>query len=393
MWKLILGAAFAVLAVGPALAADIAVRPADRRTVVSANSRPMMPRTGMADARSGSLCWTGGWLLGSWRPCPRPAAVRTARAARIVRASIRAERAPAAPQCTAGEPKKQYWATSLSGAVNRGLLQGLQDAVAQGEVGWLDVNPEFAVPVPAPGTNLIFYHVGGNCYAGRDCERFPSSTPAGDRWGNEERELDLDDPQTRKIVVADLVILVQRADERAPKGAVIGVHLDNVHRLDADGLARIVNEYLQAVDVARQQGLIGKDRTVGYVAKNNAAEFKKALDRKRLRTAPLYQISENAALDQNGALDENSRAAQELGRRYNVPVFLKTFGTDVAYTVEQAGNRVEVLVTQEMTRQMARMPNIAGAAWSPDEARYQPIIFAPGAPVRGAERCEKVASR
>jgi len=93
-------------------------------------------------------------------------------------------------------------------------------------------------------------------------------------------------------------------------------------------------------------------------------------------------INENATLSQDGMLDRASRAAQELGRRYGIPVFLKTFGTDVAYTIEQNGRTVKVYVSQEMTKQMAQLPDIAGAAWSPDEARYQPTLFAQGAPVR-----------
>jgi hypothetical protein len=132
---------------------------------------------------------------------------------------------------------------------------------------------------------------------------------------------------------------------------------------------------------------------VGYVAKNNPEIFKQALDQRLLRTVPLYQIVENAHLDQQGALDENSRAAQELGRRYAVPVFLKTFGTDVAYSIEQGGTRKDVFVTQDMTRQMARMANISGAAWSPDEQRYQPTLFVQGSPVRQmSKNCDKVAS-
>ena len=192
-------------------------------------------------------------------------------------AGTRTVNAPAVETCTE-EPKKQYWATSLSRAVNRGFLQGLQDAVARGEVGWLDVDVEFPVPNVTPGTNLILYHVGGNCYTGSDCDRFPSSKPTGDRWGNDEREIDLTDPQTRKIVVADMIRSVRHADERAPAGATVGVHLDNVHRLDAGRLARLFNEYLAAVETARQQGLISKTRTVGYVAKNNPEGFKEALD-------------------------------------------------------------------------------------------------------------------
>jgi hypothetical protein len=282
------------------------------------------------------------------------------------------------------ESKKQYWATSLSRTVEDALLQGLQEAVARGEVGWLDVDPKYRLPEMTAGVNLILYHVGGNCYIGSDCDRFPSSKPTGDQWGGTERVIDLDDPETRKLVVADLIEIVRQGDQLAPDGSIVGVHLDNVHRLDADGLAKVFNDYLQAVEDAKREGLIAKTRTVGYVAKNNAEAFRKALARRLLSAAPLYQINENASLSEEGKLDDDSRVAQDIGRRYGIPVFLKTFGTDVAYTTEQDGDQVKVLVSQDMTRRMAQLPSIAGAAWSPDERRYQPTLFAQGAAVRPA---------
>ena len=407
MKKLILsGAAFAALMIGPASAADMVARPVYRSPqAVYVNPYPRWQRSPFEwgarwanSCRDGSAryrrqCASGSSARLSARSSassarvrnPRPSATRTVRGTQTVHA-------PAVETCTE-ESKKQYWATSLSRAVNRGFLQGLQDAVARGEVGWLDVDVEFPVANMTPGTNLILYHVGGNCYTGSDCDRFPSSKPTGDRWGNDEREIDLTDPQTRKIVVADMINIVRRADERAPAGATVGVHLDNVHRLDAGRLALLFNEYLAAVETARQQGLISKTRTVGYVAKNNPEGFKGALDLKLLKTPPLYQINENATLNQEGTLDESSRVAQDLGRRYNVPVFLKTFGTDVAYTIERDGKRVDINVTQDMTRRMAEMPNISGAAWSSDEAHYQPTLFAQGAPVKtGAKVCNKVSA-
>jgi hypothetical protein len=280
------------------------------------------------------------------------------------------------------ETKKHYWATSLTGSVDGELLRGLREAVARGDVGWLDVDPEIAVQARAPGINLIFYHVGGNCYIGSDCERFPASRPTGDQWGDTERTIDLNDPRTRKIVVADLLRIVQWADKLAAKGATVGVHLDNVHKLDADGLATIFNEYLEGVETAKQQGLVAKTRTVGYIAKNNPSAFLTALEHGSLATAPLYQINENASLSEDGTLDRDSRIAQQIGRRYGIPVFLKTFGTDVAYTTEYDGKPASIHVSPEMTTQMARLPDIAGAAWSADEARYHPTLFAQGSAVR-----------
>jgi hypothetical protein len=285
-----------------------------------------------------------------------------------------------------GELKKQYWATSLTSTVDDGLLQGLYEAVARGETGWLDVDPKYPIPPMAPGINLILYHVGGNCYTGSDCDRFSSSEPTGDRWGDTERVIDLNDPAARKVVIEDLVTMVHQGDEIAPDGSIVGVHLDNVHRLSAQGLANVFNDFLKAVEVARNQGLISKSREIGYVAKNSPEEFKQALDQRLLEVSPLYQINENAKLSQRGMLDSESQLSQQIGRQYCIPVFLKTFGSDVAYTMIQEGQKVNVYVSEDMTTRMAQMPNISGAAWSVDEGRYHPTIFAQGSPVLQARR-------
>ncbi len=282
---------------------------------------------------------------------------------------------PAAAQ----EMKKQYWATSLARTVDDALLRGLDAAVARGEVGWLDVEPKYPTPPVGRGVNLVFYHVGGNCYIGDDCARFPASEPTGDRWGGDERSLDLEDPAVRKIVVDDLVGLVRKADQIAPAGAIVGVHLDNVHKLQANGLAELFNAYLAAVEMARREGRISKDRKVGYVAKNNAGQFRRALADKLIVTPPLYQIQENAELDEDGEPDFRVRTAAETGRRCNIPVFLKTFGSDIAYTNRDGE---DVKVTRAMSEQMARFPNISGVAWSWDESSYRPTFYVQGSAVR-----------
>src|SRR5262249_29010297 len=133
----------------------------------------------------------------------------------------------------AAEAKKQYWATSLTRTVDAGLLRGLYDAVAHGAVGWLDVDPDNLIPRRTVRINLILYHVGGNCYAEDDCDRFPMSEATGDRWGDTERVIRLDDPAARKIVIDDLLMIVKKGDKLAPEGSIVGVHLDNVHRLGA----------------------------------------------------------------------------------------------------------------------------------------------------------------
>ncbi len=167
-------------------------------------------------------------------------------------------------------------------------------------------------------------------------------------------------------------------------GSIIGVHLDNVHKLDAQGLAEVFNAFLQAVEAARGQGRISTTREVGYIAKNNPKGFNEALEHGLLDAPPLYQINENATLSEDGILDSDSRIAQRIGRRYGIPVFLKTFGSDVAYTIEQNGSKVNVYTSQDMTRLMARLPDVSGAAWSADERSYRPTLFVQGSPVEPA---------
>ena len=280
------------------------------------------------------------------------------------------------------ELRKQYWATSLSGAVHDTVLQGLYEAVTRGEVGWLDVDWQNGIPKMHRGINLILYHVGGNCYTGSDCDRFPSSEPTGDRWGKTERVIDLSDAAARKVVVGDLLKLARHADEIAPAGSIIGVHLDNVHKLDARGLADVFNEFLKNVKAAQDRGLISKTRKIGYAAKNNPQAFREALERNWLDAPPLYQINENARLDRNRVLDPELRIAQQVGKLCRIPVFLKTFGSDVAYTIEENGEQPNVFVTKEMSEEMAQMPDVSGVAWSPDEANYHPTVFFQGSPVR-----------
>src|SRR5262245_20036598 len=112
----------------------------------------------------------------------------------------------------AAEPKKQYWATSLTRTVDPGLLRGLYDAVSHGAVGWLDVDPDNLIQRVTSGINLILYHVGGNCYVEDDCDRFPMSEPTGDRWGDTERVITLSDPAARRIVIDDLLVIVKKGD-------------------------------------------------------------------------------------------------------------------------------------------------------------------------------------
>ena len=158
--------------------------------------------------------------------------------------------------------------------------------------------------------------------------------------------IDLNDPVARNVVIGDLVAIVQQADRLAPDGSIVGVHLDNVHRLNAQGLADVFNDFLKAIEAARLQGLVSRTRKVGYIAKNNPGSFKQALDLSLLDAPPLYQINENAKLNGDGILDHASRIAQEIGRRCSIPVFLKTFGWNVAYTIEQDGDSVDVDVSR-----------------------------------------------
>lgn len=303
---------------------------------------------------------------------------RTAFACVLASGLLLASYFPAKP----AELRKQYWATSLSGSVDDELLSGLYRAIARDEVGWLDVDPTSSIPPLRPRINLILYHVGGNCYIGDDCDRFPSSEPTGDRWGVSERQIDLNNPIVRKIVMGDLVRIVEQGDKMAPVDSIVGIHLDNVHMLGTQALADTFNEFLAEVEAARQQGSISKSRKVGYVAKNNPTRFAEALEKKLLRAPPLYQINENARLDQEGTLDAGSQIAREIGSRCNIPVFLKTFGSDVAYTIMPDDSEVNVAVSKDMARQMAQMPDIAGVAWSADEGRYHPTLFVQGSGVK-----------
>ena len=99
---------------------------------------------------------------------------------------------------------------------------------------------------------------------------------------------------------------------------------------------------------------------------------------------PLYQINENAKLNEVGLLDNDSRRAQQIGQQYCIPVFLKTFGSDVAYTIQRNNRSVNVYVSEDMTARMAQMPNISGAAWSADEGSYHPTVFIQGTAVPNA---------
>jgi hypothetical protein len=73
----------------------------------------------------------------------------------------------------AGELKYQYWATSLSGEVDRALLRGLYQAVNRGEIGWLDVDPQNPMPRLRRTINLVLYHVGGTATSAAIASAFP----------------------------------------------------------------------------------------------------------------------------------------------------------------------------------------------------------------------------
>jgi len=55
---------------------------------------------------------------------------------------------------------------------------------------------------------------------------------------------------SRQIVIEDLVTIVEQGDKVAPEDSIVGVHLDNVHRLTAEGLAEVFNGFLKAVQAA-----------------------------------------------------------------------------------------------------------------------------------------------
>jgi len=74
-------------------------------------------------------------------------------------------------------------------------------------------------------------------------------------------------------------------------------------------------------------------------------------------------------LSDDGVLNSASRLAQEIGRQYCIPVFLKTFGSDEAYTIGQDDDQQTVLrIGGYDAADGAASRNISGVAWSIDEA-------------------------
>ena len=121
------------------------------------------------------------------------------------------------PADPAGEPKYQYWATSLAGAVDDGLLRGLYQAVARGEVGWLDVDPKH--PLPRLDARDQCDPLSCRWKLLHRQRLRPISCFRADRGSmgrHRSASIDLNDPATRKIVIEDLVAIVQQADGSTP---------------------------------------------------------------------------------------------------------------------------------------------------------------------------------
>ena len=74
-------------------------------------------------------------------------------------------------------------------------------------------------------------------------------------------------------------------------------------------------------------------------------ERKKALAG-RLR-GPLDGVLHEPPFIVDGTLDRASRIVQQIRRQYCIPVFVKTFGSDVACATEQDGDEVRVFVVEE----------------------------------------------
>ena len=293
-------------------------------------------------------------------------------------------------QAQTGEWKKQYWATSLARTVDDEVLAGLYEAVARGEVGWLDVDPKFPIPRLTRGINLILYHVGGNCYIGDDCARFPASRPTGDRWGGSERSLDLTDPAVRKVLIEDLVAIVRRGDDIAPEGSIVGIHLDNVHKLDAQGLADMFNEFLAAVEVAREQGRISEDPQ-GRLHREEYSQPLQPGDRRRpaQRAAALSDQRECPPEREGGprpALADRRRARAAL-QHPGVPQDVR-IGCRV-----RAGWRRSAVSRKRWRGRWRSFRTSRASPGRPMKSSYRPTLFAQGAPVRdvpfgSANRCD-----
>ena len=70
------------------------------------------------------------------------------------------------------------------------------------------------------------------------------------------------------------------------------------------------------------------------------AMLKYCRHKQRRRSSWRIQINENARLRQGGTFDHDSRTARQIGGEYRIPVFLKTYGSDVAYATEADGDKV-----------------------------------------------------
>jgi len=69
--------------------------------------------------------------------------------------------------------------------------------------------------------------------------------------------------------------------------------------------------------------------------------------------------------------------AQEIGRQYCIPVFLKTFGSDEHYDRGKSDDQQTVYVSEDMTRRMAQLPTFPGWPGRSTKA-VSPTIFRAG---------------
>jgi len=123
----------------------------------------------------------------------------------------------ASADSAAAEPKKQYWARACPARWTTRFCRVSMTPSRMARSAGLESIPDCRSPLKAGINLLILYHVGGNCYDGADCDRFPSSEATGDSLG-QGALIHLEDPATRTIVVDDLVARCSKGDELAPEG-------------------------------------------------------------------------------------------------------------------------------------------------------------------------------
>ena len=146
------------------------------------------------------------------------------------------------------------------------------------------------------------------------------------------------------------------------------------------GLADLFNEFLAAVEEARREGRISKDRKVGYVAKNNAAQFQRALEREAARCA--------AALPDPG--ERRARSGRDAGFPFARPpprpgaaaTSRCSSRRSAATSLTRSRTASEVKVSRAMASRWRRSRTFPASPGRADEEQLPPDLYVQGSPVR-----------